>query len=267
MARSKKTVIARLFVVLLAFLLVILALDKLSQRSQLRPAHVVTVENFRQISDLAWLEDSKTFIAVGDKGLIGEVDLQGNVLALRYYSGYDMESVTVLPERTDQVMVMDECGGRLLWFSVPDLDVVREQGLPETALISDRCNKQIEGMALQGDDGIVLANERPATLLFFDHALTNIKRSVSIDTRYISEVIELYDGTLLVISRDAGLRLYSAEGKALGPWQPVGYGRKEGAVFVPGHGLVVNIDTDPSLLLFFPDIRNDASIKDLLLYP
>jgi hypothetical protein len=48
--------------------------------------------------------------------------------------------------------------------------------------------------------------------------------------------------------------------------QPVGYGRKEGAVFVPGHGLVVNIDDDPSLLLFFPDIRNDTSIKDLFLY-
>jgi hypothetical protein len=90
---------------------------------------------------------------------------------------------------------------------------------------------------------------------------------VSIDTRYISEVIERYDGTLLVISRDAGLRLYSAEGEALGPWQPVSHGRKEGAVFVPGHGLVVNLDEDPSLLLFFPDILNDASIKDLLLYP
>lgn len=266
MAGSQKSVKTRLIVVVLAFLLVTLALDMVSQWSKLRPANVVTVKNFPQISDLAWLEDRKTFIAVSDKGMIGEVDLEGNVLALRKYSGFDMESVTVLPDRTDQVLVVDECSSRLLWFSVPEFDVVREQALPDEARISEKCNKQIEGMSLHGDDGIVLANERPATLLFFDRALTDLRRSVSIDTRYISEVIALYDGTLLVVSRDAGLRLYSAEGDALGPWQPISHGRKEGGVFVPGHGLVVCVDTDPSLLLFFPTILNDASIKDLFLY-
>ena len=266
MARLLKNVKSRLLVVVLAFLLVILALDLVSQWSRLRPAKVVTMENFRQISGLAWLEDRKTLIAVGDKGLIGEVDLEGKVLALRSYPGYDMESVTVLPGRTDQVLVVEECSGRLLWFSVPELEVVREQVLPEAARISKTCNKQIEGLAMHGNDGIVLANEGPATLLFFDRALTDLRRSVSIDTRYISEVIALYDGTLLVVSRDAGLRLYSAEGEALGPWQPVSHGRKEGGAFVPGHGLVVSVDSDPSLLLFFPDIRNDASIKDLFLY-
>ena len=270
MAKSQKSVKTRVLVVVLAFMLVFMlatfALDMMSEWSKLRPAKVVTVENFRQISDLAWLEDSKTFIAVSDKGLIGEVDLEGNVLAMREYTDYDMESVTVLPGRTDQVLVMDECSSRLLWFSVPELEMVREQALPDEAFISKKCNRQIEGLALHGDDGVVLANEHPATLLFFDRALTKLRRSVSTDTRYISEVIALYDGTLLVVSRDAGLRLYSAEGEALGPWQSVSHGRKEGGTFVPGHGLVLCIDEDPSLLLFFPDILNDASIKDLFLY-
>ena len=266
MAKSQKSVKTRVLVVVLAFMLAIFALDMVSEWSKLRPAKVVTVENFRQISDLAWLEDSKTFIAVSDKGLIGEVDLEGNVLSMRLYTDYDMESVTVLPGRTDQVLVMDECSSRLLWFSVPELEMVREQALPDEAFISKKCNRQIEGLALHGDDGVVLANEHPATLLFFDRALTKLRRSVSTDTRYISEVIALYDGTLLVVSRDAGLRLYSAEGEALGPWQSVSHGRKEGGTFVPGHGLVLCIDEDPSLLLFFPDILNDASIKDLFLY-
>ena len=266
MARSQKNVKSLLLVVVLAFLLVTLAMNSVSQWGKLRPARVVTVGNFPQISDLAWLEDRKTFIAVSDEGLIGEVDLEGNVLALRSYSGYDMESVTVLPGRTDQVLVVDEGRGRLLWFSVPELDVVREQALPDEAFISESYNKQIEGLALHGDDGIVLANEGPATLLFFDRALTDLRRSVSIDTRYISEIIALYDGSLLVVSRDAGLRLYSAEGEALGPWQPISHGRKEGGVFVPGHGLIISVDSDPSLLLFFPAILDDASIKDLFLY-
>ena len=68
MARSQKSVKLRLLVVVLAFLLVTLALDMVSQWGTLRPANVVTVKNFPQISDLAWLEDSKTFIAVSDEG-------------------------------------------------------------------------------------------------------------------------------------------------------------------------------------------------------
>ena len=253
-------------VIVLSLLLMTLAWFVFSQWGKLRPDHVVTVDNFPDISDLAWLENRQSFIAVSDEGLIGEVDLEGNVLALRSYPDHDLESVTVLPSRTDQVLVMDECGGRLLWYSVPELEVIREQMLPDAALISDSCNKQIEGMALHGDDGIVLANERPPSLLFLDRRLSKLSRSVSIGKQYISEVIALYDDSLLVVSRDLGLRLYSAEGKALGPWRAVSHGFIEGGVFVPGHGLVLCVDRDPSLLLFFPAIRNDESIKDLFLY-
>ncbi len=247
-----------------ALLLVTLAWFTVCQWGVLRPESVVTVENFADISDLAWLEERQTLIAVSDENLIGELDLDGNVLALRSYPGYDLESVSVIAGRSDRVLVMDECGGRLLWFSIPQLDLVRVQALPVEALVSDSCNKQIEGMAFVAD-GLVLANEYPASLQFFDRKLPRLRSSVSLDTKTISEVIALYDGTLLVVSRDAGLRLYSAEGEALGPWRAVSEGFIEGGVFVPGRGLVLCVDRDPSKLLFFPAIRNDKSIKGLFL--
>lgn len=234
---------------------------------KLRPERVVVVEGFPDISDLAWLEERQSFIAVSDEGLIGEVDLAGNVLQLKQMPGYDLESVSTVPGQRDQVLVMDECGARLLWFSVPDLEVIREQKLPEAALVADSCNKQIEGMALQGDEGMVLANEGPAMLLFFDRALQRLSHTVEVDTQYISEVIELFDGSLLVVSRDAGLRLYSATGKTLGPWRKVSHGFIEGGTFVPGEGLVLCVDRDPSKLLFFPQLQDNDSIMEHLLYP
>jgi hypothetical protein len=245
-----------------SFVFIFLVMNVYGHWGTLSPGSILTIENFADISGLAYLPNTRTLLAVGDDGLIGEVDMKGNILSRRSYSEYDFESVIVLPERDDQVLVIDEKGSRLVWFSVPGLNIVHEQDLPDEARIGTTLNKQIEGIALFKKDEFVLANEGPATLLFLNRNLNELIRSVSLGTHYISGLVPLYDDSLLVISRDAGLRMYSATGEPLGPWRQVREGFIECGVFVPDHGLVLCVDRDPSKLLFFPEFRNDISLKE-----
>lgn len=238
-----------------------------SQWGKLQPDTVLTIDGFPEISGLRWLPERQTLVAVSDEGFIGEVDLQGNVVTANQLIGYDMESVITVPGQPDQALVMGECGARRLWFSMPDYKVLRVEPLPDDAVITDTCNNRIEGFAWHGHDGLVLANQGPATLLFFNRDLTELRKTVSLDVELINEVISLYDGSLLVVSRDDGLRVYSADGEPLGPWRRVSNVFIEGAAFVPGHGLILSADTDPSQLLFFPEITNDESLKAIFHYP
>lgn len=229
----------------------------------LEPDRVIAIDDFPEISGIAYWPERDTLIGVGDNGEIAELSLQGRVLRKRMHPGRDFEDVVLLPGAR-RVLAIDEQEARLLTLSLEDFSVVAEREVPAGLAVTRHRNKSFEGLALAGaPPQIVLGNEFPPAIVRADGG-GRLPRTSLLGARSLSGVIAGPEGELLVVSREHGLMLLDADGRPSGKWRPIEYHHIEGAALVPGFGLVLCVDRSPGVLLVFSSIKDWPSLRHAL---
>lgn len=227
----------------------------------LEPDRVIVIDDFPEVSGIAYRQGSGTLIGVGDNGEIAEITLEGRVLRKRIHAGRDFEDVALLAGHR-QALAIDEQHGRLLTIALDDFSIVAEREQPVS--LTRHMNKSIEGLALAGDpQRLVLGNEFPPAVVFPGEA-GQATRTLLLGAASLSGVIAGPRGELLLISRENGLMLLDAGGRPAGRWHPVEYHHIEGAALVPGFGLLLCVDRNPGVLLVYSAIRDWDSLRHAL---
>ncbi|MBZ0131070.1 MAG: SdiA-regulated domain-containing protein [Rhodocyclaceae bacterium] len=229
----------------------------------LEPDRIVAIDDFPELSGIAYLPGSGTLLGVGDNGEIAEISLEGKVLRKRLHANRDFEDIVLLAH-PDLALATDEQHALLVTISLTDLSIIEEHGIPAGFSLTRHKNKSVEGLALAGEPPrLVLANEYPPAITFFSG--TSVPpRTVLLGAASVSGVIAGPSGELLVISRENGLMLLDAEGQPQSGWRPVEYHHIEGAAFVPGIGLVLCVDRNPGILLIFSAIKDWDALRHAL---
>lgn len=249
----------RLVLPLIAALAAAIGYTALERRlGVLEPDRVVAIDDFPEISGIAWWPERGTLIGVGDNGQITELTAEGKVLRKRFHPGRDFEDVVLLPDR--RVQAVDEQHARLLTVSLDDFSIVAEQGLPAGASLTRRTNKSIEGLALTARHS-VYANEYPPALVFSGAPGEAPSPPLLLGAKSLSGAIAGPRGELLLVSRENGLLLLDAAGRPAGDWRPVEYHHIEGAALVPGFGLVLCADRNPGILLVYSAIQDWDALR------
>jgi hypothetical protein len=223
----------------------------------LEPDQIINLDDFPGISGIAYWPGPGTLIGVGGNQQIAEISLKGHILRKRAYPEYALKDVALVPH-AESAVAIDERGNRLLTFGLADFSLISEKNIAEKPSFAWSNSKQYEGVALIGDPPrLVLSNEYPPVLAFFDAASEKIERASLLGSRSISSVIAGPQGELLLVSREDGLMLLDAQGNVVGDgWRPVSYQFIEGAALVPNLGLIICADRAPGKLLVFSSIKN-----------
>lgn len=231
----------------------------------LEPDQVVVIDDFPEISGIAYWPEQDTLIGVGDNGEVAELTLQGRVLHKRIHEKRDFEDVFLLPG-SDFALVIEEQRNLLVTLRLDDFSIVSERPVPGDFSLTRHRNKSFEGMALTGTPPrLILANEWPPVVTLFDPDSGAPLRTVLLGAHSISGVMPGPQGELLLVSRDNGLLMLDANGATIGGgWHPVEYHHIEGAALVPGLGLVLCVDRNPGVLLVFSSIRNWQDLRHAL---
>lgn len=228
----------------------------------LEPDRVIVIDDFPEISGIAWWPAHGTLIGVGDNGEVAELSLQGKVLRKRTHEKRDFEDLVLLPE-AGQALAIDEQGNRLVTLRLDDFGIETERSVPHDFSLTRHRNKRFEGMAMAGNPPrLILANESPPAVTMLDPHTGDPQRTVLLGAKSVSGVIAGPQGELLLVSRENGLLLLDADGNTVGKgWHPVEYHHIEGAALVPGFGLVLCIDRNPGVLLVFSAIRDWQDLR------
>lgn len=228
----------------------------------LEPDRVMAIDDFPEISGIAWWSARGTLIGVGDNGEVAELTLQGRVLRKRIHEKRDFEDVYLLPD-SGRALAIDEQRNRLVTLRLEDFGIEAEQGVPHDFSLTRHRNKSFEGMAMAGNPPrLILANEFPPAVTLLEPRTGAPLRTVLLGARSVSGVISGPQGELLLVSRENGLLLLDADGHTIGDgWHPVEYHHIEGAALVPGFGLVLCIDRNPGVLLVFSTIRDWQDLR------
>lgn len=231
----------------------------------LEPDRVIAMDDFPEISGIAYWPERGTLIGVGDNGEVAEITLQGKVLRKRIHAGYDFEDV-FLPPRSDRILAIDEQRNRLVALRLDDFGIASERQVPGDFTLTRHKNKRFEGMAMAGEPPhLILANEFPPAVTLFGPASDVPQRTVLLGARSVSSILPGPRGELLLVSRENGLLLLDADGATIGDWwHPVEYHHIEGAALVPGFGLVLCIDRNPGVLLVFSSIRDWQDLRHVV---
>lgn len=228
----------------------------------LEPDRIIAIDDFPEISGIAWWPARGTLIGVGDNGEVAELTLQGKVLRKRIHEKRDFEDVYLLPD-SGRAVAIDEQHNRLVTLRLDDFGIETERSVPHDFTLTRHRNKSFEGMALAGTPSrLVLANEYPPAVTLLDAQTGAPQRTMLLGARSVSGVIGGPQGELLLVSRENGLLLLDADGDTVGDgWRPVEYHHIEGAALVPGFGLVLCIDRNPGVLLVFSAIRDWRDLR------
>jgi hypothetical protein len=228
----------------------------------LEPDRVIAIDDFPEISGIAWWPARGTLIGVGDNGEVAELTLQGRVLRKRIHEKRDFEDVYLLPG-SGQALAIDEQHNRLVTLRLDDLGIEAERSVPHDFSLTRHRNKSFEGMAMAGNPPrLILANESPPAVIMLDPHTGDPQRTMLLGAKSVSGVITGPQGELLLVSRENGLLLLDADGNTVGDgWHPVEYHHIEGAALVPGFGLVLCIDRNPGVLLVFSAIRDWQDLR------
>lgn len=228
----------------------------------LEPDQVIAIDDFPEISGIAYWPQRGTLIGVGDNGEVAELTLQGKVLRKRVHDKRDFEDV-YLPPQSGRALAIDEQHNRLVTLRLDDFGIEAERSVPNDFSLTRHKNKRFEGMAMAGNPPhLVLGNEFPPAVTLFDPRSGAPLRTVLLGARSLSGVIPGPQGELLLVSRENGLLMLDADGATVGDgWHPVEYHHIEGAALVPGFGLVLCIDRNPGVLLVFSAIRDWQALR------
>lgn len=231
----------------------------------MEPDQVIAIDDFPEISGIAWWPARGTLIGVGDNGEVAELTLQGKVLRKRIHEKRDFEDV-FLPPGSDQALAIDEQRNRLVSLRLDDFSIASERQVPGDFSLTRHKNKRLEGMALAGSPTqLVLGNEFPPAVTLFDPATGVPRHTVLLGARSLSSVLPGPQGEILLVSRENGLLMLDADGATIGNWwHPVEYHHIEGAALVPGFGLVLCVDRNPGVLLVFSAIRDWQNLHHAL---
>jgi uncharacterized protein YjiK len=235
----------------------------------LEPDQVVELPEFPQISGIVYWPEHATLIGVGDGadglGQISEFTLSGEMIQTQNYARHDMEDI-VLSDEQGYAFVTDERNRRLLKVRLSDLSIVEESAITYPRFPGQGPNRQFEGITKPKDGpGFVFANERgPAGLVYFSDLHAPPDWVSVLGAKTVSSVISDEQGNMLVVSREMGLLLVTADGHPLGQWHPVRGSHMEGVALVPGVGLTICTDQTPGRLLILSTLDSWEAIRHAL---
>ncbi len=216
----------------------------------LTPDWRVTLADVDGGSGLAFCAATRTLALVTDQGELCELSLEGVVLRRRFLAGSDFEDLAFTPDG-QRLIIISERRHELVTVDWASLKVVSERALP---LLSPEghSNKRFEGLAVDPRDGSLwVAHERPGAIMTFDPTTESTTVRLINDSD-VSAILASPDGRqLVVVSREQGLRLYGEDGHPIGDWLAIDAQRVEGIAFVPGVGLLMVQDFNPTMLLRF----------------
>ena len=233
----------------------------------LEPDQIIAIDDFPEISGIAWWPPRGTLIGVGDNGEVAELTLQGKVLRKRIHDKHDFEDLFLLPG-SGQALVVDEQNNRLVTLRLEDFGIEDEQSVPNDFHLTRHRNKSFEGMAMAGNPPLLIfANELPPAVTLLDPRAGVPLRTILLGAKSVSGVIPGPRGDLLLVSRENGLLLLDANGATVGDgWHPVEFHHIEGAALVPGFGLVLCVDRNPGVLLVFSAIRDWLDLRHVFIH-
>ena len=238
------------------------------------PDRIIEVAGVACNSGLVYVPDRGALLGVGDSGQVTLIGLDGQILDQRTYyepreSGKeprDFEAVTLGPE-PGYAWLLDEANRHLVELRIDDLSLGREISLDAEVLPSASHNKQFEGLARTDNGDWVLAHEALPTALLLCEPGGHCPGPVRIlDAPSVSDVIVGERRELLLISREYGLRLVPSVESRESSWRLVlGGSNVEGGALVPGFGLVLTEDREPTRLLLFTRLTSWEHVRQALL--
>jgi uncharacterized protein YjiK len=229
------------------------------------PDRVVTVEGVKGLSGIVYRPDTATLVGLAGRGEVVEMDLEGRVLR-RSRSGNAALKDIVQAAQPGYALLFDARGQRVLRLRLFDLSVVEDDAISAAGSPPETAGGDFDGIARAGEAlQWVLVNEsHPASLAFTPDLQYKARKTYLPGTPSVSGVISDASGNLLLLSRESGLAMLSAGGGHRGAWRPINVEGAAGVALVPGRGLIVCTDTNPSELLIFRDLSSWQRIRDAL---
>jgi len=232
------------------------------------PDQVVEVEDFEELSGIAFRPATNTLFGVSDAGRIGELTLAGKLLRHRDYPKCDLEDIT-LTEDGQEAWVIDESNRNVLRFRLSDFEIIEERSVAGLVGTGRKSNVGFEGLArgpAQAEWTFSLETE-PSAMVTCPIGLKSPANIEILDVPSVSSVIVSPDGDRLLVSRESGIMLADAAGNPFGPWRDVDAYFMEGATLVPGKGLFLCMDRKPGQLLIIRSLDSWKAIHDKLSQP
>ena len=240
----------------------------------LEPDRIIEVTGVAGSSGVVYLPGHGALLGVSDSGQVTLFDLDGRIRRQRTFYGRtgkkrqprDFEGVT-LDRDTDYAWLIDETNRRLVRLHIDSLSLGKRVPLRTPALPLISPNKQFEGLTRMENGEFALAHEAsPAALLVCTRSGHCGKPTHILDAPSVSEVIAGEGDELVLVSRQYGLRLWSVVAPYESTWRLIRRGSNvEGGALVPGFGLVLTEDRDPTRLLVFSSLKSWADVRNALL--
>jgi uncharacterized protein YjiK len=244
-------------VVVLLSATVILALSL--PDGSLEPDFTTVVADTRELSGLCWDPERRQLVAVTDEGRILELSPAGEILRRRDTDGLDLEAVSLAADGTT-LLILDEASPSLHAADPMTFELRTTVRIPS----DDPANVRFEGV-IGTDDHLLLAREGGGLFRWSPATPSAAPELVAATDAPLNDITASPDGEeLLLLSRCRGLRLVSRRGEPLGPWKRLRLRRAEGLAWVPGRGLLVVTDENPSRLASFTHFHTWADLREAL---
>ena len=229
------------------------------------PDLIVTVQGVKGLSGIVYRPDTATLVGLAGRGEVDEMDLEGKVLR-KFQSGNAALNGIAPAAQPGYALLVDARGRRVLRLRLSDLSVVEDDAISATGSPPDTAGGGFDSIALAGEalQRVLVKGRHPASLAFMPDLQHKVRTTYLPGAASLSGVISDAAGNLLLLSRESGLAMLSAGGGHRGAWRPVNVEGAAGVALVPGRGLIVCTDTNPSELLVFSDLSSWQRIRDAL---
>ena len=225
----------------------------------LEPEVTMIVEGVPELSGLAWDPRLRHLVAVTDEGQILRMSLDGEILLRAESAGRDLEAASISADGA-RLLLLDEVGPGLCIADPATLEIAEELRIPS----DDPRNLRFEGVLAQGGH-VLLAREGGGIFRWSSVDPKRAPELIAATEAPLNDLTASADGEeLLLLSRSRGLRLLSATGEPLGPWRRLRLRHAEGLAWVPGRGLYVVTDENPSRLALFARFHSWADLRRVL---
>lgn len=221
-----------------------------AKTDKIRPVKVKTIKSFhtevKEPSDIVLHPDGQSYFIVSDNGFLYQVGLDGKIIRMADFEGFDTEAVCV---KDDLVYIVEEMVRKIRIFSIKDLSLQRTVTIP----YQGGRNKAYEAMTYNPvrNSFILITEKDPIYLFELDENLVvkneielkRIARDISAATYYADYVWLLSDEDRQVI------KLNPATYQVLARWV-IPVNNPEGIAFRSDQELIIVSDDMEKIYVF-----------------